>query len=248
MRKIIVAGGATGIGAEVIRALRAGGDDIVLIDRNVTDGERLVSESARGSGTYLEADLADAERTIAATEEAIDLLGGSVDALFFNAGLLIAHPLAEWSVDDWDRTAAVNLRAPFLMVQAAHVALAASGRGRVVITSSTAALRGHAGMPAYHSTKAGVLGLVRSLADELAGEDITVNAICPGWVDTPFNDQFWHHQADPARALRDLEQSIPLGRQAAASEIVGSVLFLISDEASYVTGQSLVVDGGYTAV
>ena len=75
-----------------------------------------------------------------------------------------------------------------------------------------------------------------------------MNAICPGWVDTPFNDGFWDHQADPARALVELEATIPLGRQAVPEEIVGSVLYLLGDAASYVTGQALVIDGGYTAV
>ena len=103
-------------------------------------------------------------------------------------------------------------------------------------------------MPAYHATKSGLLGLVRALADELGPHGTTVNAICPGWVDTPFNDGFWSHQSDPGAALHNLEQSIPLRRQALPHDIVGSVLFLASADSAYVTGQALVIDGGYTAV
>jgi dihydroanticapsin dehydrogenase len=103
-------------------------------------------------------------------------------------------------------------------------------------------------MPAYHATKSGLLGLVRALADELGPTGVTVNAVCPGWVDTPFNDGFWQHQADPAQALRMLESQIPLRRQAIPDEITGLLLFLASPESAYITGQALVIDGGYTAV
>lgn len=248
MSAVLVAGGATGIGAAVVRALRARGDDVVLADRNAGLGRALIAEDAPGRGWFAECDLALPDAPQQAVELAGELLGGRLDALFYNAGVLLARPLAEWTVEDWDLTDAVNLRAPFFMVQAAEELLAASDRGRVVLTSSTGGLRGHAGMPAYHATKAGLLGLVRSLADELGPRGVTVNAICPGWVDTPFNDGFWDHQADPARALAELEATIPLGRQAVPEEIVGSVLYLLGDAASYVTGQALVIDGGYTAV
>ena len=111
-------------------------------------------------------------------ERAAELLGGAIDKVFYNAGVLIAHPLAEWSADDWDLTTAVNLRAPFLIAQAAEPYLLRSGEGRLVFTASAGALRGHAGMPAYHATKSGLLGLVRSLADEFGPHGVTVNAIC----------------------------------------------------------------------
>ena len=248
MSAALVAGGATGIGAAVVRALRARGDDVVLVDRNAELGARLMAEEAPGGGWFAECDLARPEAAQEVVARAAELFGGRLDVLFYNAGVLIAHPLAEWTIADWDLTAAVNLRAPFFMVQAAAPLLVASGRGRVVLTSSTGGLRGHAGMPAYHATKAGVIGLVRSLADELGPGGVTVNALCPGWGDTPFNDGFWGHQEDPAKTLAELEASIPLGRQAAPEEIVGSALYLMSDAASYVTGQTLVVDGGYTAV
>jgi NAD(P)-dependent dehydrogenase (short-subunit alcohol dehydrogenase family) len=143
---------------------------------------------------------------------------------------------------------AVNLRAPFLLTQAALPHLRRSSTPRVVVTSSTGGLRGHAGMPAYHASKAGLINLVRALADELGPEGITVNAVCPGWIDTPFNDAFWQHQDDPDAALRALEASIPLRRQGVPEDVVDSVLFLASPGAAYITGQAVVVDGGYSAV
>ena len=248
MSAVIVAGGATGIGAAVVRAMRARGDDVVLVDRNADDGRRVISEDLPGAGWFVEGDLATGDGPARAVESALVHTGGRLDGLFYNAGVLLARPLAEWTVADWDLTTAVNLRGPFLMAQAAAPHLAESKAGRIVLTSSTGALRGHAGMPAYHATKSGLHGLVRALADELAPHGTTVNAICPGWVNTPFNDGFWSHQPDAGQALAELERSIPLGRQAEPDDVVGSVLFLMSDAAAYVTGQALVIDGGYTAV
>lgn len=248
MVAVVVAGGSTGIGAAVVRALRSRGDDVVLADFNESAGRALMAEKASGRGWFIPADFSVPGAPEDVVKEALEHLDGRLDVVFYNAGHLVAHPLGEWSYDAWQASEAVNLRAPFFLVQAAAPALRASLRGRVIVTSSTGALRGHAGMPAYHATKAGVLGLVRSLADELGPSRVTVNALCPGWVDTPFNDAFWGHQSDTSNAVNALEQSIPLRRQATPDEIAGSVLFLMDDAAGYMTGQSLVVDGGYTAV
>ena len=121
---------------------------------------------------------------LAAVEAAVDFNAGSLDTVFYNAAVLEARPLGSWTAADWDRSSAVNLRAPFLISQAAAPHLRKSENGRIILTSSTGAFRGHAGMPAYHATKAGLLGLVRALADELGPDGVTVNALCPGWVDT----------------------------------------------------------------
>jgi NAD(P)-dependent dehydrogenase (short-subunit alcohol dehydrogenase family) len=103
-------------------------------------------------------------------------------------------------------------------------------------------------MPAYAATKAGLVNLVRALADELSPSGVRVNCICPGWIDTPFNDTFWHHQDDPDGALEALVTSIPMRRQGTPEDVAGTVLFLASPASAYVTGQALVVDGGYLSV
>lgn len=241
-------GGATGIGAAVVSALRERGDDVVLADTNAAAGRELCSRPSVGRGGFVEADLATVEGAHVAVDAALDFADGRLDAVFYNAGILEAHELADWTVQAWDRSIAVNLRGPFLVAQRAATALAASPTGRIILTSSTGAFRGHAGMPAYHASKSGVLGLVRALADEFGPRGVTVNAVCPGWIDTPFNYDFWQHQADPAAAVDALEASIPLRRQGDASDVVGTVLFLASPASAYITGQSIVVDGGYTAV
>ena len=248
MSTAVVLGGATGIGAAVVRALRLRGDDVLLADTNIVDGKALVNEVLPGRAEFLDCDLSTVDGPAAAVRAAADFGGGTLDTLFYNAGILEARPLADWTADAWDRSAAVNLRAPFLAVQAAAPLLAGSARGRVILTSSTGALRGHAGMPAYHATKAGLIGLVRALADELGPAGTTVNAICPGWIDTAFNDSFWGHQEQPARALNALLAGIPLGRQGLPADVAGTVLYLASAAADYVTGQALIIDGGYTAV
>jgi len=244
----VVLGGATGIGAAVVRALRLRGDDVVLADTNIADGKALVNESLPGRAEFLYCDLSAVAGPATAVRAAAAFGGGTLDTVFYNAGILEARPLADWTAEAWDRSAAVNLRGPFLAVQAAAPFLAASAQGRVILTSSTGALRGHAGMPAYHATKAGLMGLVRALADELGPVGTTVNAICPGWIDTPFNDSFWGHQEQPAEARNALLAGIPLGRQGSPADVAGTVLFLASPAAGYVTGQALIIDGGYTAV
>ncbi len=154
----------------------------------------------------------------------------------------------EWTPELWQRSLALNLSAPFFLAQAAAPALRRSDNASIIFTSSTGALRGHAGMPAYHATKAGLLGLARALADELAPAGVRVNCLLPGWIDTPFNTPFWAFQSDPIAAEASLLRSIPMRRQGLPEDVVGSILFLASPASKYVTGTSLVVDGGYTAV
>lgn len=248
MSAVLVAGGATGIGAAAVRAFRDRGDRVLLADRNEEAGAALVAEDLPGEAEFLQCDFSRNDSGREAVEAAVNFNAGSLDAVFYNAALLEARPLESWTAADWDRSAAVNLRAPFLVSQAAAPHLRKSEHGRIILTSSTGAFRGHAGMPAYHATKAGLLGLVRALADELGPDGVTVNALCPGWVDTSFNSSFWSHQEDPARALNELTAQIPLRRQADPVEMTGLLLFLASSASSYITGQALVVDGGYTSV
>ena len=248
MTSVLIAGGSTGIGAAAVRAFRAAGHSVLLADVNADAGKALVAEQLPGAADFLWCDFAAEDAPAAAVTAALELGGGRLDTVFYNAAVLEARVLADWTAAAWDRSVAVNLRAPFLLAQAAAPHLRGSTTGSIILTSSTGAFRGHAGMPAYHATKSGIIGLVRALADELGPDGVTVNALCPGWVQTPFNDSFWEHQADPVAAQTALTAQIPLRRQADPADIAGPVLFLASPAARYVTGQALVVDGGYTAV
>ena len=247
----LVAGGATGIGRAAILAFLAQGDDVLLADLNETGGTDLAGEVATaGHGSrfeFLRADLLDERAPDAIVEAAVKRFG-RLDTMFANAGVIHSAPLAEWRLEDWERSVRINLTSPFLLAKAAAGPMAEAGGGSIILTSSTGALRGHARMHAYHATKSGLLGLVRSLADELAPSKIRVNALLPGFIDTPFNAPFWAAQDDPDAAERELAAAIPMRRQGSPEDVAGTVLFLASDASAYVTGTQIVVDGGYSAV
>lgn len=245
--RVLVVGGATGIGRAAVRAFRTSGATVVVADRNVADGRAAAAEPLPGRGAFLEVDIADDGAAAALVDDAVALADG-LDTLFVTAGVIASAPLGEWTPALWGRSLAVNLSAPFFLAQAAAPHLLRSSNASVILTSSTGALRGHAGMPAYHATKAGIVGLVRSLADELSPAGVRVNALLPGWIDTPFNAPFWSFQTDPAAAERALVAAIPARRQGTPEDVADVVLFLASPAARYVTGQSIVVDGGYSAV
>jgi len=247
MARVLVVGGASGIGAASVRALRANGDDVVVADLDATQAATVAEEPLAGRGAALLCDMSDPDSPRQTVNTAAQMLGG-LDVVFANAGVLRSAPLAKWTIESWDYSMAVNLRAPFLLAQAAEPHLRRSELPSLLFTASTGAFRGHAGMPAYHASKAGLVNLVRSLADELSPAGIRVNALCPGWVETPFNDPFWSFQTDPEQARADLESSIPLRRQADPAEVADVVSFLCSSAARYITGQAIVVDGGYSAV
>ena len=245
--RVLVVGGATGIGAAAVRAFRARGDDVVLADVNTIGAGAVAAEESLGRASVVPADMATVDGPATAVDVAVERLGG-LDVVFANAAVLHSAPLAAWTVADWDRSMAINLRAPFLLAQHAAPHLVASTSGCFVVTASTGAFRGHAGMPAYHASKAGVVNLVRALADELSPAGVRVNALCPGWVDTPFNEPYWSSQADPAAAEHALEATIPLRRQGEPDDVADVVMFLCSPAARYVNGEAIVVDGGYLAV
>ncbi len=247
MATVLIAGGATGIGLAAMRAFRQRGDDVLLADRNGSEARRASAEDLPGRAMAHEADFCEVAAVRAAVTACGDAFGG-IDTVFVNAAVLASMPLERWRAEDWDASMAVNLRAPFFFAQAAAPHLRRSANASIIFTASTGALRGHAGMPAYHASKAGLVGLVRSLADELSPHGIRVNCICPGWIDTPFNDPYWSFQADPDAARAELTARIPMRRQGVAGDVTGVILFLASPESRYVTGTSVVVDGGYTAV
>lgn len=249
MSNILIAGGATGIGAAAALAFLAKGDRVAVCDLNEAGLAQLV-ERAGDLASALSTrviDLAELEAPQQVAAFAADILGG-VDCLFVNAGILLSARLEDWDLAMWEKSCAINLRLPMFLTQALLPQLRASDNASVIYTSSTGALRGHAGMPGYHATKSGLLGLVRALADELGPDGIRVNALLPGWVDTPFNDTFWDHQSDAAAVRAKIDAGIPMRRHGTAEEVAGTVLYLASEASRYVSGTSLVVDGGYTAV
>lgn len=242
----LVAGGATGIGRATVDLLRAQGTDVYLADIATEAAAEAVSDRAPGRGLSGHHDLATPDGPGQAVLAAISAFG-RLDALIVCAGLLVEAELGDLRIEDWDRTIATNLRGPFLLAQAAAGALARSEHGRIVLTASTAAFRGGAGTVAYAASKGGLVAMTRSLALGLAPAKICVNCVAPGWIDTPFNDSYWQRVGDTEQTRAALNERIPLGGQGAPADVAALIAFLVSPQAGYLTGQTLVVDGGLLA-
>jgi 3-oxoacyl-[acyl-carrier protein] reductase len=235
-RRAIVTGGARGIGAEIARTYHREGAEVVVLDLPC-DQLKAVAHEVDGHGVAV--DLTDAGAATDATAEAIQLLGG-VDVLVNNAGILRMAPLLEMTVDSWDETFAVNVRAMFLTTQVVARRMVADGRGGVVV--NMASMGGKLGSPNqahYAASKAAVISLTRVAAMELGEHQIRVNCICPGYVLTEMGAATRTPEMVAAWSSKS-----PLGRLAETSDVANMALFLASDEASYCTGQAMNVSGG----
>jgi 3-oxoacyl-[acyl-carrier protein] reductase len=241
-RSVVVTGGTRGIGKGIARVFAGAGANVLITGRDAGAAQAAVDELSGGPGgnvvSYLLGDVATAEAASAMAEAAIERHGG-IDVLCANAGIFPDVKLAEMSEDDIDRVLAVNVKGTILAVQACTAALAASGHGRVILTSSiTGPITGFPGWAHYGASKAAQLGFMRTAAIELAPQRITVNAVLPGNVAT-------EGLADLGPEYRaSMEASIPAGRLGEVEEIGYAALFFATEEAGYVTGQALVVDGG----
>lgn len=242
----LVVGGARGIGRATAELLRSRGSDVYVADIDRRAAAAVVSPDAPGRGFSGYCDLGTTEGPAQAVHDAVAALG-RLDALIVSAGVLVEAELSQIKLEDWERTIAVNLRGPFLLAQAAAVALAQSRHGRIILTASTAAFRGGAGSTAYAASKGGLVAMTRSLALGLAGQRICVNCVAPGWIDTAFNDPYWARVGHTEDARSALTARIPLGKQGAPADVAATIAFLASPDADYITGQTVIVDGGLLA-
>jgi meso-butanediol dehydrogenase / (S,S)-butanediol dehydrogenase / diacetyl reductase len=247
-RKALVSGGASGFGLEIARRLRAAGAQVALLD---LPGERLEGARAElGEGVLAAAaDVRSPAEVRSAVGSAIDAFGG-LDTLIISAGVIHIKPLGEVSENDWDLTLDVNLKGAFLAAQAAEQALRSSGRGRVVAISSDAGRRGVPWLQAYTASKFGLIGLIESLAVELAADQVTANCVCPvGCPTTGMGRDVldWktsHTRSSAEEIVATTARMNPLGRNATETDVADAVMFLISEQASFLTGVSLDVEGG----
>lgn len=243
-KRVVMTGGSANIGRACALEMARHGAAVVIGDIDVDGAQETVQliEAEGGVAHAVRTDVT-AERDLAAlADTAADLLGG-LDVAFFNAGLQRSGAVTEFAADEWDALFAVNPRHCFLGAKHVVPHLRDAG-GSIVLTASLAAVKGGPGMTAYSASKGAIVGFGKALAAELAPHRIRVNTVCPGWIDTPFNQpaiDFMGGRGEQESAVR---QIVPLGRQGTPEEIAGGVVFLASDSSSYMTGQVLVIDGG----
>jgi 3-oxoacyl-[acyl-carrier protein] reductase len=239
-RAVVVTGATRGIGKGIARVFAGAGARVLIVGRDAEAAKATVAElSATGAeASHVLADVSRREDCQQIAAAAAERFGG-IDVLCANAGVFPASPLAEMTDEEIDGVLGTNLRGTILSVQACLPALAASGRGRVILTSSiTGPITGFPGWAHYGASKAGQLGFLRTAAIELAASNITINAVLPGNIVTEGLDELGEeYQAQMAA-------SIPLRRLGTVEEIGYAALFLATDEAGYITGQTIVVDGG----
>jgi len=244
-RVAVVTGGSSGIGEEMARALALAGARVVLVAR---DKVRLVVaadtlKAAGGSGVaWVSADLAVRDEVARAAAEA-EAAFGPVDILVNCAGINIRPPFSSLSVEDWDLTIAVNLTAPFLLGQRFGPAMAARGWGRIINVTSQQAQRAFANSGGYGASKGGLASLTRSQSEAWARSGVCCNSVCPGFVMTRLNA---HLASDPA-VVAALAARTMVGRNGQAADFAGVAVFLASPASDYVSGQTLYVDGGFSA-
>jgi 3-oxoacyl-[acyl-carrier protein] reductase len=239
----VVTGGAAGIGEAIARRLSTDGFMIVIGDLDGERAEAVASDisAAGGEASGRQVDVSAAESVTALFEWLTDHLG-RCDVLVNNAGIASTAPLSELPLERWESTIAVNVTGALLTTQHAVPLMRNRGRGRIVNISSISGVRASAGRIAYGTSKAAIIGLTRQLAIELATDNITVNSVAPGPVDTDLTRAV-HTEATRQSYLR----LVPMNRYGTPEEIAAAVSFLCSEDASYITGHMIPVDGGFLA-
>jgi len=241
-KRIIITGAVDNIGKAAVQAFIAEGARVVIGDIDSERGERVAAEFG-AKVKFLPVDVTREDSVARLIDGGSSWLGG-LDSLVQNAGLMVSGSILAFDPGQWDRLFAVNVRAHFFGAKYAVPHLRASGGGTIINTSSLAGKRGGPGLTAYAASKGAVIAFTTTLALELAPDRIRVNAVCPGWVDTAFNQPIIDFMGGREQQGVKVSTMVPLGRQGKPAEIAPLFVFLASDESSYVTAQSLLADGG----
>jgi meso-butanediol dehydrogenase / (S,S)-butanediol dehydrogenase / diacetyl reductase len=242
-RSAVVTGVGSGLGREIARVLAAEGANVLGCDVNDAGGNETMGG---GLGSYRHVDVSregEVEQLIAA---AIDQFG-RLDVMVNNAAIQIEEELAETTEEQLDRILAVNLKGVFFGCKHAVRAMRTTGGGSIVNIASILGLVGDGLLAAYCAAKGGVLGITRATAVRYGADGIRCNAVCPGDIDTPLVAAYFRTAEDPAQLRAEVEAEYPLGRIARPEEIARAVVFLASEDSSFMTGQPLVLDGGLLA-
>lgn len=244
-RRAVVCGAASGIGAAVVRRLRAEGAEVAAIG---VPFDLLQSHALAHGAHAFDCDVTQDDAVRRAVAQATAVLG-RIDVLVNAAGIVINDDAAGIDDEAWQRTHDVNLGGTMRLMRAVLPGMVSRGAGAVVNVASVAAFNASAGMASYAASKAGVVALTRAAAQAYGAQGVRVNAICPGWVDTPMSRREMQDLAaqlgiSVAEATERTVARIALGRMASADEIAAACAFLASDDASFITGTALVADGG----
>jgi len=241
----IVTGAASGIGRAIALALAEEGARVTAADINL-EGLKATARAASGTIRVQGCDVSRADDVRSLVDETVGAFGG-LHILCNNAGISIPNRVTDLSEEDWDRTLAVNLKGVFLGCKYGIPAMLRSGGGSIINTGSVNSLVAESYLSAYCASKGGVLMLTKEIALDFAREGIRCNCICPGWVDTPINTPHAEMMGGLDKVLEGLPEWQPIGRQGYPKEIASVVVFLASDDSSFMTGSAVVVDGGMTA-
>src|SRR3989441_3880729 len=240
-RTALITGAGRGIGrATAIRLARDGARIAINFKGNAeaaAEARRLV-EKGGGEATLIQGDVSVDGQAEEVGKAALAFGGGRLDILVNNAGITRDNLLLRMTAEEWDAVLDLNLRGTFLVTKAAMRPMMKQRAGRIVNVASIAGVVGNAGQANYAAAKAGIIGFTKTVAREMASRNITANAVAPGFIPTDFTDPL------PQQVKDDLLKQIPLGRFGTVEDIANAIAFLASDEAGYITGQVLVVDGG----
>jgi len=239
-KSALVTGGARGIGKEICLTLARQGADIAFVDvgrQEVADATMAEIQALGRKALFIAADVTDPEACVRTVEQTVATFG-KLDILVNNAGITRDDLIMRMPIEDWKKVLEVNLFGAFYMTKAAIRPMLKARGGRIINMSSVSGQAGQAGQSNYSSSKAGLIGLTKATAREVASRGITVNAVAPGFIITELTKDL------PEALMESLKGNTPLGRFGTIQEIACAVAFLASDEASYITGHVLAVDGG----
>jgi NAD(P)-dependent dehydrogenase (short-subunit alcohol dehydrogenase family) len=244
-RVAVVTGAGSGIGRAGAEIMAREGASVVIADRDAASGEataRCIAE-AGGRALAVQTDVGDdaqLEGLVARTMEGF----GRIDVLHSHAGIQVEGPLEHVDPDGMDASWRINVRAHFRLARLVMPHMRAQGGGSIIVTSSNSGIFYDHEMLAYATSKHAAVAMMKQIAIDYGKYNVRVNALCPGWVDTPFNDAFTRQMGGREALLAYIKEKIPMGRFASVEEVAEAILFLASDRSSFMTGHALVIDGG----